>query len=129
MFQALNPAEPCQTWMLRALTCLISVNSRELSAYLRMECNYFTCSVELVLPPPPPPDLKPENLLTDGATWTLNPYHKKTSMHRWISTLTDDQPIHVDMPLTWVVRRSIFLSLQLAQPTIWPCAASHHRFL
>ena len=51
MFQALNPTEPWQTWMLRALTCLISVNSRELSAYLRMECNYFTCSVELVLPP------------------------------------------------------------------------------
>ena len=38
--------------MLRALTCLISVNPRELSTYLRMECNYFTCIVELVLPPP-----------------------------------------------------------------------------
>ena len=50
MFQALNPIEPRQTWMLRALTCLISVNPRELSAYLRMECNYFTCLVELVLP-------------------------------------------------------------------------------
>ena len=37
--------------MLRALTCLISVNPRELSAYLRMECSYFTCIVELVLPP------------------------------------------------------------------------------
>ena len=37
--------------MLRALTCLISVNPHELSAYLRMECNYFTCVVELVLPP------------------------------------------------------------------------------
>ena len=51
MFQALNPIEPRQTWMLRALTCLISVNSRELSAYLRMERNYFTCVVELVQPP------------------------------------------------------------------------------
>ena len=51
MFQALNPIEPRQTWMLRALTCLISVNPRELSAYVRMECNYFTCIVELVLPP------------------------------------------------------------------------------
>ena len=30
---------------------LISVNPRELSAYLRMECNFFTCIVELVLPP------------------------------------------------------------------------------
>ena len=51
MFQALNPTEPRQTWMLRALTCLISVNPRELSAYLGMECNYFTCIVELVPPP------------------------------------------------------------------------------
>ena len=37
--------------MLRALACLISVNPREFSTYLRMECNYFTCLVELVLPP------------------------------------------------------------------------------
>ena len=51
MFQALNPIEPRQTWMLRVLTCLISVNPRELSAYLRMECNYFTCILEFVLPP------------------------------------------------------------------------------
>ena len=51
VFQALNPIEPRQTWMLRALTCLISVKPRELSAYLRMKCNYFTCIVELVLPP------------------------------------------------------------------------------
>ena len=29
--------------MLRTLTCLISVNPRELSAYLIMECNFFTC--------------------------------------------------------------------------------------
>ena len=37
--------------MLRVLTCLIPVNPRELSAHLRMERNYFTCIVELVLPP------------------------------------------------------------------------------
>ena len=40
-----------KSWMLRALTCLISVNPRELSAYLRMECDFFTCFLELVLPP------------------------------------------------------------------------------
>ena len=51
MFQELNPIEPRQTWMLRALTCLISVNPRELSTYLGMECNFFTCFLELVLPP------------------------------------------------------------------------------
>ena len=37
--------------MLWALSCLISVNPREHSAYLRMECNFFTCFLELVLPP------------------------------------------------------------------------------
>ena len=38
VFLALNPIEPRQPWMLQALTCLISVNPRGLSAYLRMEC-------------------------------------------------------------------------------------------
>ena len=37
-----------QTWMLQACTCLISVFPHELSAYLRMECNFFMCFLELV---------------------------------------------------------------------------------
>ena len=32
-------------------SCLISVNPCELSAYLRMECNFLTSFLELVLPP------------------------------------------------------------------------------
>ena len=38
-----------QTWMLQALF----VNLHELSVYLRIECNFFTCFLELVLAPPP----------------------------------------------------------------------------
>ena len=37
--------------MLWVLTCLISVNPRELSAYLRMECNFFMWFIELIYPP------------------------------------------------------------------------------
>ena len=40
--------------MLRVLTCLISVNPRELFAHLRLECNSFTWSESLS---PPTPDL------------------------------------------------------------------------
>ena len=45
--------------MLQTLTCLISVNPRELSAYLRMECNFSTCFVELVLPLDPGYEVTP----------------------------------------------------------------------
>ena len=50
---------PWQTWILWALTCLISINSCELSTYLRMECTwmeytFFALIFELVLPTPPP---------------------------------------------------------------------------
>ena len=58
-----------QTWMLWALTCLSSVNSHELSTYLRMECNFFTCFLELVQPLPP---LVSGNWLSPHSFTTLN---------------------------------------------------------
>ena len=83
MFQALNPAEPRQTWMLRALTCLISVNSRKLSAYLRMECNYFTCSVELVLPP----------LLPDSCSLRRTPFSNVVRMRTRSPNFSSPSPL------------------------------------
>ena len=66
VFQALNPAEPRQTWMLRALTCLISVNSRELSAYLRMEWGHV---LRRACPTPPVPEVREPNF-EDASKWS-----------------------------------------------------------